>query len=275
MNDKIAIVTGANRGIGRETALGLARGGTTVILACRNLESARQACEDIRSLTGNPNIAVMRLDIASRDSIRSFVEDFKDRYGRLNILINNAGVCTMDHNPTVDNFEPNIGTNYIGTSLLTMKLLPLFEEGTDNRIINVISNIYKIGWFRFGRMNDYRWFKAYAVSKYMILLFTLELAERLQGRNISVNAVHPGIVKTSIMYTNRWFDILIRIILSPFFIDVAEGARQIIHLASSGEARTVSGVYFHKTLKKEIPRIYDNRKLRTALWEYSSSLLKN
>jgi NAD(P)-dependent dehydrogenase (short-subunit alcohol dehydrogenase family) len=275
MNDKIAIVTGANRGIGKETALGLAKEGMTVILACRNPESARLACEELKSLTQNSNIAAMKLDISSRDSIRNFVEDFKNSYGRLNILVNNAGVCTTDHKRTVDNFEPNIGINYVGTFLLTMQLLPFFEKGSDNRIINVISNIYKIGWFRFEKINDYRWFRAYAVSKYMVLLFTVELAERLRGVGISVNAVHPGIVRTSIMYTHRWFDILIRIILSPFFIDVAEGAKQIIHLATSGEAGNVSGAYFHKTRRKRIPRIYNRQELRAALWEYSSSLLKN
>lgn len=275
MKDKIAIVTGANRGIGRETALGLARAGMTVVMACRNLESARVTCEEIKSLTKNPNVAVMKLDLSSRDSIRSFVEDFKNRYGKLNILINNAGVCTMDRKRTVDNFEPNIGTNYVGTFLLTMQLLPFFEKGTDDRIINLISNIYKIGWFRFDRMDVYRWFRAYAVSKYMVLLFTLELAERLRDRGISVNAVHPGIVRTSIMYTHRWFDLIIKIILTPFFIDAAEGARQIIHLANSEEAGRLSGACFHKTRRKRIPRPYNSPKLRAALWEYSGSLLKN
>lgn len=275
MNDKIAIVTGANRGIGKETARGLAAAGMTVVMACRNLVSARTACEEIISLTRNPDVAVMKLDISSRDSIRNFVEDFKNRYGRLNILINNAGVCTMDHRRTVDNFEPNIGTNYVGTFLLTMQLLPFFEKDAEGRIINLISNIYKIGWFHFDKMHDYRWFRAYAVSKYLVLLFTLELAERLRDSGISVNAVHPGIVRTSIMYTHRWFDHIIKLILSPFFIDVAEGAKQIIHLATAGEATNVSGVYFHKTRRKRIPTCYNSLKLRAALWEYSSSLLKD
>lgn len=274
MNGKIAIVTGANRGIGKETARGLAAAGMTVVMACRNLESARTACEEIISLTRNPNVVVMELDISSRDSIRNFVRNFNNRYGRLNILINNAGVCTMDRRRTVDNFEPNIGTNYVGTFLLTMQLLPLFEKDADGRIVNLISNIYKIGWFRFEKIHNYRWFRAYAVSKYMILLFTLELAERLRDRGISVNAVHPGIVRTSIMYTHRWFDHIIHIILSPFFIDVAEGAKQIIHLATSKEAGQWNGVCFHKTRRKRIPACYNSLKLRAALWEYSSSLLK-
>lgn len=220
---RIAIVTGANRGIGRETALGLARQGLTVGMACRNLEQAEATRIELARESGNESIFALPLDLASKESIRAFVDAFRKRYGRLDILVNNAGISNTREARTVEGREPIVGTNYFGTFALTL-LLPLFEKGADNRIINLVSNIYKLGRFDPARVDGYRWVKACAVSKYTLLLFTPELAERLRGRGIAVNAVHPGIVRMSIMYVNRWCDSIIKTILAPFFVDPAEGA---------------------------------------------------
>lgn len=271
--DRVAIVTGANRGIGKETALELTRMGMTVIMACRNLESAETARSEIVSLTGNQNVHVLALDLSSQASIHAFACEFRSRFSKLNILINNAGICTMSHTMTPDGFESHIGTNFMGTFLLTTLLLPMFEEGADDRIINVVSNIYRIGWFNPGKINNYRWFRAYAVSKNMVLLFTLELADRLRDSGITVNAVHPGIVRTSIMYTGRWFDFLIKAILSPFFIDIAQGAETSIYAATSGEAENLTGRYFAHTKAQHIPTVYDNAMKRRIVWDLGQRYL--
>jgi NAD(P)-dependent dehydrogenase (short-subunit alcohol dehydrogenase family) len=269
MGDSIAIVTGANRGLGRETAAGLARNGMTVILACRNISEAERVRAEIVQSTENPNIFVMSLDLSSRASILCFVEQFKTRIGRLNVLVNNAGISSQKKGTTSDGLEINIGTNYFGTFLLTYSLLPFFEKDADNRIINSTSEIYRFGFFNLNRINNYRWVKAYAVSKYMVLLFSLELAEYVEPLGIKVNAVHPGIVRTSIMFTKKWYDAIINTLLLPYFIDVKEGARPNIFLATSDELKTTSGKYFNKCRQEDIPKRYNNLALRKKLFQYS------
>ena len=272
MDGAIAVVTGSNRGIGKETALALAGAGMRVVMACRNLEGARSACEEIRAKTGNPKVEVLELDLASRESIDRFAADFAQRFGRLNILVNNAGVSTIDKRATHGRFDPNIGINFVGTFILTTRLLPYFEEGADDRIITLVSNIYKIGLFRLGRIEKYRWFRAYAVSKYMLLLLTLELADRLRDRGISVCAVHPGIVRTSIMYTHKWFDFIIKLMLAPFFIEVEEGAKSVAALALKPREECASGSFFYKMERKKLSRLYDNKKTRARLMDFSALL---
>ncbi len=269
----IAIITGANRGIGKATALAFAQRGMVVILACRNMESAERARSEIIAQTHNKNVHALHLDLASRESVELFVREFQARFDHLNILVNNAGISTMARTFTLDGYESHIGTNFIGPALLTTLLLPYFQPHADNRVVNVVSNIYRIGLFRLERMNMYRWFKAYAVSKYLLLLFTLELADRLSGRGIAVNAVHPGIVKTSIMYTGKWFDIIIKIILSPFFIDVAEGAATSVYAATAEEVKNVSGQYFSDSKARRVPRLYNRPKERAIVWDIVQKII--
>jgi NAD(P)-dependent dehydrogenase (short-subunit alcohol dehydrogenase family) len=262
MSRRIAIVTGANRGIGRETALGLARAGLTVVMASRNLEQAEEVRAGIEQETGNQDIFVLPLDLASKASIRAFVDVFRERFKKVHILVNNAGISNTREKRTVDGLEPIVGTNFFGTLTLTELLLPLFEEGADCRIVTLVSNIYKNGRFDIARIDDYRWVKAYAVSKYLLLLYTLELAERLRTRGIAVNAVHPGIVNTSIMYVNRWYDAIIKVLISPFLVDPAEGARTSLHLALAEELKGASGGLYAKSAPVKISRRFDDPDLR-------------
>ena len=265
MDKRIAIVTGANRGIGRETALGLARAGLTVVMGSRNVEQAEEVRAEIVRETGNAELFVLPLDLASKASIRAFVEAFGRRFGKVHILVNNAGISNTREEKTVDGLEPIVGTNFFGTFTLTELLLPLFEEGADCRIVTLVSNIYKSGRFDPAKINGYRWVKAYAVSKYLLLLYTLELAERLKERGISVNAVHPGIVNTSIMYVNRWYDAIIKLIIGPFLVDPAEGAKTSLYLALSEEVRGESGRLYAKSAPVKIPRRFDDPDLRKVV----------
>jgi NAD(P)-dependent dehydrogenase (short-subunit alcohol dehydrogenase family) len=279
MMNRVIIITGANRGIGKATVRGLASNPkSTIIMACRNLVKSIPVCEEIKRETQNPNIEVMELDLGSFESIRSFVANFNHRYGRVNVLINNAGMTSRTYGQTRDGFEQIVGTNYFGTFLLTRLLLPLFLEGADNRIINLSSMIYKYGAFKIEKLQRYRWVKAYAVSKYLILLFTFELAERLKSRTgapeITVNAVHPGIVSTPIMMTNRWYDMIIDLMLKPFYVNEETGAKPSIHLAASEDVRGITGGYFSKGKLTAVPKRFQNPALRKELWETTERILK-
>lgn len=270
-NETIAIVTGANRGLGRETALGLARLGYAVVLACRNEAEAQKAAAEISRATQNARVFAMRLDVGSCASIFAFVREVQARFGRVNILVNNAGVSKNTDEKTADGFEMNVGTNYLGTYALTMSLLPLFQGGPRDRIVNLTSNIYRMGKFRIDRIGSYRWVKAYAASKYMILLFTLWLSGREEARGIRVNAVHPGIVRTSIMYTRRWYDAIIKAILLPFFIEPARGAAGIIELASA--ERVGNGNLYSKGRVVKVPRRFVATSVQEELIEFSAGYL--
>jgi NAD(P)-dependent dehydrogenase (short-subunit alcohol dehydrogenase family) len=270
-NETIAIVTGANRGLGRETALGLARLGYTVVLACRKGPEAERVAAEISGLAHNSKVFAMRLDVGSCASIFAFVREFQARFGRVNILVNNAGVSKNTDEKTADGFEMNVGTNYLGTYALTMSLLPLFQGGPRDRIVNLTSNIYRMGKFRIDRIGSYRWVKAYAASKYMILLFTLWLSGREEARGIRVNAVHPGIVRTSIMYTHRWYDAIIKAILLPFFIEPARGAAGIIELASA--ERVDNGKLYSRGKIVKIPKRFSRESVQEELIEFSAGYL--
>jgi len=142
MKDKIVMITGANRGIGRETTRALAKKGAIIIMACRHLEKAEPVGELIQRESKNPNVQVMQLDLASLDSIRNFTREFKARYQKLDVLINNAGVFCMKREETEEGFEKTMGVNHLGHFLLTHELLPILENTPEARIINLSSNAH-------------------------------------------------------------------------------------------------------------------------------------
>jgi hypothetical protein len=142
MKDKIVLITGANRGIGKETTRALARKGATIIMACRNLEKAEPVCEMIQTESKNPNIKVMKLDLASLESVRNFTQEFKARYQKLNVLINNAGVFCMKREETEEGFELIMGVNHLGHFLLTHELLPILQKTPEARIVNLSSDAH-------------------------------------------------------------------------------------------------------------------------------------
>lgn len=251
--ERIAIVTGANRGLGRELARGLARRGYRLILACRRLDAAREARDEIAAASGNGAVEAWELDLSSLASIRDFAAAFGRKVGRLNLLVNNAGLTSRESRRTADGFELIVGTNYFGTALLSLLLIPHFEAGAECRIVNLVSSIYRWGRFSFDKLGGYRWVKAYAVSKYALLLFSLELAERLRGRGISVNAIHPGVLRTTIMFTGRWYDPLIDALLLPFYLSPEEGAARVLSLADDDRWKGSSGLYFEGSRPRPLP----------------------
>lgn len=196
---KVAIVTGANTGIGKETALGLAQHGLEVILACRDLKKAEEAKDFIIKKSGNDKVKCMQLDLASFKSIRSFAKEFLDSGSPLHILVNNAGVFALDRAFTEDGLEMTIGVNHFGPFLLTMLLLRRLYESRPSRILNVSSYAHKlVTMHRDDLMGEksYNRFHAYGQSKLANILFTVALAKRTENTGVVCNALHPGTVKT-------------------------------------------------------------------------------
>jgi NAD(P)-dependent dehydrogenase (short-subunit alcohol dehydrogenase family) len=280
MKDKIVLITGANSGIGKETTRALAKKGATIIMACRNLEKAEPVCEMIQKESKNPNIEVMKLDIASLKSIRNFTQEFSARYQKLNVLINNAGIFCMKREETEEGFEKTMGVNHLGHFLLTYELLPILEKTSEARIINVGSDAHFSGDLDLNDLHfkrrKYSGFKAYASSRLATIFFTQELAERVKEKDITVNALHPGHIDTNMWNIwqpqRRWYHSLLIRLIKLFLISAEEGAQTSIYLASSEEVKGVTGKYFAKKRLKAVSKKCSDIKLQKELWELSERL---
>jgi NAD(P)-dependent dehydrogenase (short-subunit alcohol dehydrogenase family) len=201
IDDKVVIITGANAGIGKETAIDLGRRGGKVYLACRDITRGENALKEIKEKSGSENIHLLQLNLASMSSIREFSKKFHDLESELHILINNAGVMAIPKSFTEDGFEMQFGTNHLGHFLLTNLLLDLLKSSAPSRIVNISSLMHKFGQIkRDDVMNEQsysRWLN-YANSKLANILFTRELVKRLEGTGVTANSVHPGVVNTDL-----------------------------------------------------------------------------
>ena len=280
MKDKIVLITGANRGIGKETTRALAKKGATIIMACRHLEKAESVGEMIQIESKNPHIEVMRLDLTSLESIRNFTREFKARYQKLDVLINNAGVFCMRREETEEGFELTIGVNHLGHFLLTHELMPLLEKTPEARIINLSSNAHYSADLDLGDLHfkkrKYSGIKAYGSSRLTTVFFTQELAERLKEKNITVNALHPGHVDTNMWdlwgVERKWYQSIIHRMIKLFLISAEEGAQTSIYLASSVEVKRITGKYFAKKKIKAASKKCADIKLQKELWQLSKRL---
>lgn len=247
LTNKLALVTGANSGMGMATAAALADMGATVVILCRNEKRGKEALR-ILSKKSNRKLDLMYCDLGDFSSIRTFVDEFRTKYSKLDILVNNAGFISLDRQTTKDGLERQFGVNHMGHFLLTIKLIDLIPAG--GRIVNVASGAHKVGNIHFEDIHLTKGFnviKAYAQSKLANVLFTRELARRLKCKGITVNCCHPGAVATNIgISRDTGFGKTITGMLKPFFQTPEEGARTAIYLASSEEVRKVTGQYFYK-----------------------------
>ena len=201
LDGKTVIITGANTGIGKETAIDLARRGARVILACRSVERGEKAAVEVRERSGNENAEFRQLDLSSLASVRQFSAKILEEEPRIDILINNAGVMMCPYSKTVDGFEMQFGTNHLGHFLLTNLLLDRIKEAPSGRIINVSSMAYRFGKINFDDLNSeqsYGEMRAYYQSKLANVLFTRSLAKHLEGTNVTANCLHPGAVTTEL-----------------------------------------------------------------------------
>ncbi|XP_059155007.1 retinol dehydrogenase 12-like [Physella acuta] len=257
---KTVIITGCNTGIGKETARELARRGGRIIMACRDLEKAKMAREEIVTDTGNPNVIVMKLDLSSFESIKEFAQAINETEPRIDILINNAGVMMCPKMLTKDGLEMQIGVNHFGHFYLTNLLLDKLKASTPSRIIIVSSLAHIFGKIDFDDINSTKRYKpsdAYAQSKLANILHMRQLVKVLEGTGVTVYSLHPGSVDTELQ---RHFTILqysiIKVLFYPvkfmFFKTPIEGAQTTLYAALDPALETVTGKYF-SDCKEKLP----------------------
>ncbi|XP_023933837.2 retinol dehydrogenase 11-like [Bicyclus anynana] len=274
---KTVIVTGANSGIGFETANNLAQRGARVILACRNLERAECARKKIIDSSGNQDVLILQLDLESFKSIRNFVDNIYKTEKHLDILINNGGNYCTENKKTEDGLLKGMQINYFGPFLLTSLLLPLLKKSAPSRIINVSSFLYVRGRIDFENLNMEKCFIKYRVyenAKLCTMLITTELDRRLQGTGVTVNCLHPGVVNTNIMEAiENFFVRAILKTLKSFYKNSWEGAQTTIFLAVSPEVENISGKYFKDCHIAELAQKAQNLDVARKLWDTSEKLV--
>jgi retinol dehydrogenase-12 len=239
MQNKICLVTGATSGIGLETARQLARLGATVIIVGRDATKTAATLAQIRQQNRTARVESLIADLSSQAQVRALAEQFKRAYARLDVLINNAGVAMMRRQESVDGIEMTFAVNVLAPFLLTHLLLDVLQTSAPSRIINVGSALHKPAQFDFADVQmrrKYNGLRAYNNSKLALLWFTYALARRLAGTGVTVNALHPGMVKSNLTARNGGF---YKWIVQPLFnlqaISAEQGAQTSVYLASSPE----------------------------------------
>uniref|UniRef100_R4GC18 NADP-retinol dehydrogenase n=1 Tax=Anolis carolinensis TaxID=28377 RepID=R4GC18_ANOCA len=275
LNGKVVVITGANTGIGKETAKDLAGRGARVILACRDMVKAEAAASEIRTKTGNQQVIAKKLDLADTKSIREFAENFLEEEKELHILINNAGVMMCPYSKTADGFEMHFGVNHLGHFLLTFLLTECLKKSAPSRIVNVSSLAHHGGRIRFEDLQgekSYQWGLAYCHSKLAGILFTRELARRLQGTGVTVNALHPGTVASDLPRHSTIMNFLWKLL--PFLLKTPqEGAQTSVYCAVAEELGSVSGKYFSDCKPAYVSPQGRDDETAKKLWDVSCELL--
>jgi NAD(P)-dependent dehydrogenase (short-subunit alcohol dehydrogenase family) len=270
LREKIAMVTGANSGMGKEIALALAAIGATVVMVCRNPQRGEAARAELQAKTGNHEIELLVADLSSQQSIRRLVEEFQARHDRLHVLVNNAGMSSPKRQETVDGLETVFATNHLGPFLLTNLLLPVLTTGAPARVITVSSGAQAMGKIDFDDLQSnksYAEIRVYNATKLANLLFTYELARRIAGTGVTANAVEPGFVKTNLK------------VPFPFSLfafmrgKAVDGARPSVYLATSPDAAGVNGSFFNsKSQTTRSSKLSYDEGVAKRLWQVSAKL---
>jgi NAD(P)-dependent dehydrogenase (short-subunit alcohol dehydrogenase family) len=277
MPKPICLITGATDGIGKAPAAELAAKGFTVVLAARNTAKAEAVKAEIVAANGG-EVDILQADLTSLTAVRQLAETFKARYPRLDVLINNAGVFMPTRKLTEDGFEATYQINYLSGFLLTQLLLGALERSPQGRIINLSSSVYEVGKFDGGNLQSekgYSVFGAYAASKLFVLLSSLEQAERLKTTAITVNAVHPGVVRTQMMLRAPGAFRIVAWLALPIAISPQMGAATSVYLAVSPETKAMTGRYFAGSKPVAIKTRFNTIPARQRLWENSIGSLQD
>jgi NAD(P)-dependent dehydrogenase (short-subunit alcohol dehydrogenase family) len=276
MQGKVVVVTGSNVGIGLETAVGLAALGATTILACRNQAKAEAAAKEVTRRTWNDDVHVVALDLADLASVRKAADDIVSGWDRLDVLVNNAGGTWSARQVTEQGIEYTFGVNHLGPFYLTNQLLERLRSGPSARVVNLTSVGHHAA---FGGMNfddlqseqRYEGMEAYCRSKLANVLFTRELAKRLDGTAVTANAVHPGPVRSGFGMDGVLTGIMA--IVRPFEISPRRGAKTSIFVASSPEVAGKTGMYWVRSKRGHMSRHARDDAAATRLWDESERLL--
>jgi NAD(P)-dependent dehydrogenase (short-subunit alcohol dehydrogenase family) len=282
MAGKTVVVTGGNSGIGLETAVALGQMGARVLITARNQARGDAAVVEIADRIGSAgSVELVCFDLADLSSVRAGAAEILQRYPRLDVLVNNAGLVLSERAETVDGYEATFAINHLGPFLLTTLLLPRLIESAPARIVNVASTAHVSA--RHGMPFDdlqstqsYAGMRVYGVSKLANILFTLELTRRLEGQGVTANCLHPGTVRTGYGAdgdTKGFLALGIKI-AQPFFLSPQKGARTSIYLASSPEVADISGRYFVKCKPRRPRKQGRDAEAAGRLWAVSEELIE-
>lgn len=274
MSGKVALVTGATAGIGRVTARALAERGATVVIMSRNAEKCARVADELRKTTGHSSIEPLPADLSSQTQVRRAAAEFKSRFDRLDVLVNNAGAAYLKRRETIDGIEATFALNHLGYFLLTTELLDLLKRSAPARIVCVASNAHYMAkqGLDFNDIESkrrYRGFPVYGASKLANVLFTRELARRLEGTGVTANALHPGVVATEFVAAMPW---VVRAYFKLFGISAEKGAETSIHLATAPEVEGVTGKYFVEKRETKPSRAALDDAAALRLWELSERM---
>lgn len=269
------MVTGANSGIGKATAAGLAGMGATVVLVCRNRKKGEAALSEMKEKSGNSSLDLMLSDMSSMQSVRQLASEFRRKYGRLHVLVNNAGLFMLRRRTTGDGLETTFEVDYLSHFLLTGLLIDLLKAGAPSRLVEVSSVAHYNGHIDFDDLQGekgYGGWRAYSQAKLAQVLFTYELARRLKGTGVTANCLHPGAVATNIWSRPLGWAGFVMKLTRLFMIGPEGGARTPIYLATSADVEGVSGKYFTKKKEKESSKESNDEKVAQRLWRVSEEL---
>lgn len=276
MNGKICLVTGGTNGIGKSTAQELARMGAMVIIVGRDAQKTFRVVKEIRASSGNPAVGSMLADLSSQQEVRQLAHEFKRKYPRLHVLINNAGGFFMRRQLRGNGIEMTFALNHLASFLLTNLLLDTLKASAPARIINVSSNAHTSGKIEFDNLQGEREYgpRAYDNSKLANILFTMELARRLEGTGVTVNALHPGFVSTGFAKNNGKVIAALVSIFAPLVArSPAKGAETSIYLASSPSVEGITGKYFYDShVISAAPQATD-MVIARKLWDVSAEMV--
>jgi retinol dehydrogenase 14 len=280
MAGRVCLVTGATSGIGKATATGLAHLGADLVLVARDPARGAATMAEIRTVTGNPRIELLQADLSSQAAIRHAAEDYRRGHDRLHVLVNNAGGSWATRHTTADGLELTFAVNHLAYFLLTNLLLDLLRAGAPARIVNVTSSAQAFGDIHFDDLQferRYRGQAAYNQSKLANVLFTYELAHRLDGTGVTVNCLAPGVTRTNFGRDDSGPVMrLLTPLARPFMRSPEEGAATAVWLASSPQAAAVTGRYYLRRRARPTPRRSSRRsydtELARRLWQVSEEL---
>lgn len=276
MQGKICLITGGTNGIGKSTAHELARMGATVVIVGRNAQKTSQVVEEIRAASDNNTVDSLLADLSSQQEVRRLANEFESKYSHLHVLLNNAGAVFMQRQLSVDGIEMTFALNHLAYFLLTNLLLDKIKTSAPARIINVSSGAHTSGKIEFDNLQGERDYspRAYDNSKLANILFTVELARRLEGTGVTVNALHPGFSSTGFGKNNPGFLMkIIRAVVPLIARSPEKGAETSIYLASSPEVQSITGKYFVDCKAAQpAPQATDSA-VAKKLWDISAEMV--
>ena len=274
MTGRVCVITGCTSGIGKATAIGLAKMGSTVVMVCRDQMKGQIALDEVRTKGGSGDVHLLLADLSSQTSVRKLADNFQGSFDRLHVLVNNAGVYRMAYSVTADEIETTFAVNHLAYFLLTNLLLEKLRKSAPSRIVNVSSAAHEGGSLPVKPLEKghYSGSTAYDQSKLANVLFTYELARRLKNTGVTVNCLHPGVVRTNLLKSGSPLLGSLFGLAGPFLLKPEEGARTSIYLASSPEVEDVTGKYFVKNVPVRSSRESYDERAATELWELSTKL---